>query len=191
MRQKKPTRPWFPGLKLKQEDRELLRRKARERLTERTWKRIRALQMLDEGYSLAATAAAIGSAVPSVRRVGERYLASGVEVALKDAKRPLRPRRLDTRQEAAIIAMVCGPAPEGRARWTIMLIVEESIKRGIVDEVGRETIRVLLKNHELKPWREKNVVRPTTGRALRGAHGRRTRHARATAGRGRASRRTR
>lgn len=71
--------------------------------------------------------------------------------------------------------------PEGRARWTIILIVEESIKRGIVDEVGRETIRVLLKNHELKPWREKNVVRPTAGRALRGADGRRTRHARATA----------
>ncbi|PCC67234.1 hypothetical protein NAEX_00237 [Nannocystis exedens] len=51
MRRKKP-RPRFPGLKLKDEDRELLRRKARERQTERTWKRIRMLQMLDEGKLL-------------------------------------------------------------------------------------------------------------------------------------------
>lgn len=122
----------------------------RGRLTKRTWKRIRALEMLDEGYTLAATAAAIGSAVPSVRRVGERYLTAGVEVALKDAKRPSPPRRLDARQEAAIVAMVCGPTPEGRARWTIRLIAEEAVKRRIVKEIGRETIRMLLKNHELK-----------------------------------------
>lgn len=51
--------------------------------------------------------------------------------------------------------MVCGPPPDGRARWTVRLIVEEVLKRGIVEAIGRETVRVLLKNHELKPWREK------------------------------------
>jgi hypothetical protein len=30
------------------------------------------------------------------------------------------------------------------------------MRRGIVKRVGRETIRVTLANHELKPWREKN-----------------------------------
>lgn len=188
MRAKKRPKPRFPGLRLKQEDREILRRMAKERLTERIWKRIRALQLLDEGCTLAATAAALGSAVPSVRRVGERYLASGVEVALKEGKRPIPPRKLDARQEAEIIAMVCGPAPEGRARWTIMLIVEQCIKRGIVKQVGRETIRVLLKNHALKPWREKNVVRSKVGRAIRRADGRRARHDGAAAGRDRAGR---
>lgn len=191
MAEKKPPKPRFPGLRLKQEDRERLRRMARERLTERTWKRIRTLQLLDDGYSLAATAAALGSAVPSVRRVGERYLASGVEVALKDAKRPIPPRKLDARQEAAIIAMVCGPVPEGRSRWTIMLIVQECRKRGIVKQIGRETIRVLLKNHELKPWREKNVVCPQAGRAVRGADGGRARHHGSAAERGRAGHRAR
>jgi hypothetical protein len=29
--------------------------------------------------------------------------------------------------------------------------------------VGRETIRILLQRHDLKPWREKNVVRGGTG----------------------------
>ena len=55
--------------------------------------------------------------------------------------------------------MVCSQPPEGRARWTIRLIVEEAIKRKLVRAVGRETIRILLQSHELKPWREKNVVR--------------------------------
>jgi hypothetical protein len=58
--------------------------------------------------------------------------------------------------------MVCGSAPEGQARWTVRLIAEEAVKRKLTPQVGRETIRVLLESHELKPWREKNVVRRGT-----------------------------
>ena len=36
---------------------------------------------------------------------------------------------------------------------------QEAVKRRLVPRVGRETIRVLLQSHDLKPWREKNVVR--------------------------------
>ena len=46
----------------------------------------------------------------------------------------------------------------GQARWTMRLIAEEAVKRKLVPQVGRETIRVLLSSHDLKPWREKNVV---------------------------------
>jgi hypothetical protein len=59
--------------------------------------------------------------------------------------------------------MVCWKPPEGRARWTVRLIVEEAVKRKLVPKAGRETIRVLLQSHDLKPWREKNVVRGRTG----------------------------
>ena len=55
--------------------------------------------------------------------------------------------------------MVCSDPPEGRARWTVRLVAEEAVKRRVVPRVGRETIRVLLLHHDLKPWREKNVVR--------------------------------
>ena len=54
--------------------------------------------------------------------------------------------------------MVCSDPPEGRARWTVRLIAEEVVKRKLVPKVGRETIRVLLLSHDVKPWREKNVV---------------------------------
>ena len=55
--------------------------------------------------------------------------------------------------------MVCGDPPEGRGRWTVRLITQEAIKRRLIDHIGRETIRLLLLHHDLKPWREKNVVR--------------------------------
>jgi hypothetical protein len=64
---------------------------------------------------------------------------------------------LDDGQKQRIIAMVCSDPPEGRARWTLRLVVEEAVQRRLVPRVGRETIRVLLLHHDLKPFREKNV----------------------------------
>lgn len=59
--------------------------------------------------------------------------------------------------------MICSAPPEGRARWTVRLLTEEVIKRKLVPRVGRETIRILLESHDLKPWRGKNVVRGRIG----------------------------
>src|SRR4051812_45994455 len=54
-----------------------------------------------------------------------------------------------------MFAMVCSNPPAGRARWTGRLVAEEAVKRKLVPKVGRETIRILLLPHDLKPWREK------------------------------------
>ena len=97
-----------------------------------------------------------------VSRVAQRYMARGLEAALSDEARPHPERRLDSTQEAALVAMVCGPPPAGRARWSVRMVAEHAVKRGIADEVGRETVRLTLVNHGLKPWREKNVVRPSS-----------------------------
>jgi hypothetical protein len=40
----------------------------------------------------------------------------------------------------------------------VRLLTQEVIKQKLVPKVGRETIRILLESHDLKPWREKNVV---------------------------------
>ena len=67
-----------------------------------------------------------------------------------------------TARNSAFIAMVCSDPPEGCARWTVRLVAEEAVKRRLIPRAGRETIRVLLLHHDLKPWREKNVVRGRT-----------------------------
>jgi hypothetical protein len=77
-------------------------------------------------------------------------------------QRPGAAEVLDSRQKQRIIAMVCSDPPEGQARWTVRLVAEEAVKRKLVPRVGRETIRILLLHHDLKPWRGKNVVRHPT-----------------------------
>jgi hypothetical protein len=159
-------RPRFPGIRLSATDREFLAAQTRDgrAVSVRTWRRIRILELLHAQWTLAAVAEAMGTFPREVRRVGWRYLEQGVQAALTDDPRPKPPKLLDMRQQAAIVAMVCGPPPTGYARWTVRVTTEESKRRGIVADVGRETIRQVLAHHELKPWRKKNVVRPDARR---------------------------
>ena len=122
---------------------------------------LRALALLQ--LAKGASAPRISSVVPltpqAIRKVGHRYLEGGLEPALYEKQRPGATAVLDDSQRQRIIAMVCSDPPEGRARWTVRLVAQEAVKRKLVPRVGRETIRILLLDHDLKPWREKNVVR--------------------------------
>jgi hypothetical protein len=88
--------------------------------------------------------------------VAKRYLTAGLDHALGEKPRSGANPRLDSTQRSALVALVSGPPPEGSARWSVRLLTEQAIKRGVVDKVGRETVRLVLAEHELKPWREKN-----------------------------------
>ena len=132
----------------------------------RTILRALALRQIDQGQSTPAVGANLGLSAKAVWQIGKRYLDGGLERALFDAARPGKSPALDPQQQQRIIAVVCSPPPEGRARWTVRLLTEEVIKRKLVPHVGRETIRVLLESHDLKPWREKNVVRGEVGRGV-------------------------
>jgi hypothetical protein len=86
----------------------------------------------------------------------------GLERALYEKDRPGAATLLDASQKQHIVATVFGGPPEGCARWTVRLVAEEALKRRLIPRAGRETIRVLLLHHDLKPWREKIVVRCRT-----------------------------
>src|ERR1700733_2045433 len=133
----------------------------------RVLRRASILRRPDGGQTVPQVAANVGVAAKTVRAVARRYEEEGLESALYENARPGKQRALDTGQRQRMIAMVCGPPPQGRARWNVRLIAEEAVKRKLVPHVGRETIRILLQSHELKPWREKNVVR---GRVDPGIH---------------------
>jgi transposase len=132
----------------------------------RTTLRALALRQMDQGLSTPAVGTNLGLSAKAVWQIGRRYIDGGLERALFDASRPGKAPALDRQQQQRIIAVVCSPPPEGRARWTVRLLTEEVIKRKLVPRVGRETIRVLLESHDLKPWREKNVVRREVGRGV-------------------------
>lgn len=144
-----------------------LKRKDRQQVAEmltkgresaRVLRRASILRQLDHGQKAAQVAANLGVASKTVRAIARRYEEEGLESALYEKSRPGKHRALDVGQSQRIIAMVCGPPPRGCARWSLRLIATEAVKRKLVAQVGRETIRILLQSHELKPWREKNVV---------------------------------
>ena len=116
------------------------------------------LSQLHQGRAFAEVAANVRLNPKSVREIGRRYVDSGLDRALYDKQRPGPEALLDQSQRQRIVAMVCSDPPEGYARWTLRLVVEEAVKRKLVPRVGRETIRILLQDHDLQPWREKNVV---------------------------------
>jgi transposase len=128
----------------------------------RTVLRALILHGLDEGRSASEVAVEVRLTAKAVREIGRRYEDGGLEQALYERPRPGAVPLLDASQQQRIIAMVCSQPPEGRARWTVRLVAEEAVKRRLVAQVGRETIRLLLLHHDLKPWREKNVVRGRT-----------------------------
>ncbi len=120
---------------------------------------LRALSLLHLAKGVAAPriAAMVPLTAQAIRNVDRRYQQGGLERALYEKQRPGAAEVLDDSQKQRLIAMVCGRPPEGRARWTVRLVAEEAVKRKLVPRVGRETIRILLLSHDLKPWREKNV----------------------------------
>jgi transposase len=121
-----------------------------------------ALLQLSGGDSAPVIARRLRLTPKTVRDIGKRYLEGGVDRALYERPRQGAKPILSPTERQRIIAMACSDAPEGRARWTVRLIAEQAIKRKLVPKVGRETIRILLESHDLKPWREKNVVRGRT-----------------------------
>ena len=121
-----------------------------------------ALSQLARGLSASRISSVIPLTPQAIRKVGHRYQQGGLERALYEKQRPGAAAVLDDGQKQRIIAMVCSDPPEGRARWTVRLVAQEAVKRGLVPRVGRETTRILLLDHDLKPRREKNVVRRGT-----------------------------
>lgn len=125
---------------------------ARERV------RARILLLSHAGWDRPSIAEATGSSTSTVGRVRRQYCQEGLAEALRERTRPGAPVKLTIAQEQEIAATVCTAPPAGFARWSVRLLTEEVIRRGICEPVSDERIRIVLRDHDLKPWREKNVV---------------------------------
>ena len=118
------------------------------------------LRMMHQGKTGPKAADAVGVMAKTARDIAHRYNEGGLELSLYDKPRPGQKRKLTSRERQQIIAMVCSAPPLGYSRWSIRLITEEVFKRKMVKErIGREMIRIILQEHDMKPWRKKNVVR--------------------------------
>jgi hypothetical protein len=93
------------------------------------------------------TAEAFRMRTNTVAEIRQRFVEGGLDRALerKEPDEPPRRRKLDGAGEARLIAMACGEAPEGRARWTLKLLAGQLVELAIVDGISPETVRQTLK----------------------------------------------
>lgn len=102
------------------------------------------------GWTNAQVAEALEVSVGNVHITRQSYVERGLEATL--ARKPRSgsaPRKLDGAQEARLIALACGPAPEGRARWTLRLLADKLVELEIVESIGKDSVRRTLKKTTL------------------------------------------
>ncbi len=92
------------------------------------------------------TAQVLGCSPLTVSTVRARAQERGAVAALTHKEQHKRKApKLDGRQEAHLVAVTCSAPPEGRARWSLVLLRERLIEMRVVEHIGLETIRQTLK----------------------------------------------
>lgn len=83
----------------------------------------------------------------TIAGVRQRLVEQGLEAALNRKKQtqPSRPRKIDGKAEARLIALRCGTPPQGRMRWTLTLLADRMVELRVVDSLSYETVRRTLK----------------------------------------------
>jgi transposase len=82
----------------------------------------------------------------TVQRVRQQFAAEGFDATLHRKKPTGRQyRKLDGNQEAQLVVLACSPAPEGHARWTMVLLADRLVEMNVVDSIDPATVWRTLK----------------------------------------------
>ena len=87
-------------------------------------------------------AQAFNVGVRSIESLRKRLVEEDLDAAL-DRRKQVRPsveKMFDGEKEARLIAIACGPKPQGRARWTLELLADRVVTLKIVDRCSRQTV---------------------------------------------------
>ena len=122
--------------------------------------RANALNLRSKNLTLAEVADFLEITSRTVFNIEQNYERFGLDRALNDDPRPGAPPEFDDRIKSQIVAMVCSDPPEGFDRWTLRLLREKAIKEDIIDSISHDTIRVILEEHDLKPWQQRSWCVP-------------------------------
>ena len=100
-----------------------------------------------EGWSDSRIAEALDTSVTNIERTRRQLVEEGFDAVLTRKYNPnsARPRIFDGAAEAKLIALTCGPAPTGYARWTLSLLEEKVVELKIVAKASDNTIGRTLK----------------------------------------------
>jgi len=126
-----------------------------KKLSLETKSRAKALICLDEladkPLSPADTARKCKLHRETVYGIRKQFVSDGLEAVVYRKKRitpPTEPK-VTGDVEAHIIAVACSSAPEGKSKWTLQMIADKIVLDGVVDSIGKETVRRTLKKRNI------------------------------------------
>jgi transposase len=94
----------------------------------------------------------LGIASTTVWRSKRLYAEQGLEAALGYAQAVrFKPRKLDGRGEARLIALACSEAPMGHAKWSLRMLADKLVELEVVSTISHETVRQTLKKTNCRP----------------------------------------
>ena len=147
------------GLTLDPRQRAQLAEAASKQKRVRTWRRIRAIELLAEGRSPEVVAAALGCARSSVYEWAKAWRERGLS-GLQEGSRSGRKRSLQGRAEVLLEELLQEGNPQSRgyrsSGWTVPLLKSELAKSGYV--VSERTVRRTLKRLGFRWKRPKYVL---------------------------------
>ena len=114
-------------------------------------KRAQALLLADENYTDEIIADRTGLSRRGLEQLRQRFVDEGFEVTLAGKPRGHRPKLLGGEDEARLVALACGPKPDGRARWTLRLLADTwtTLAYTDVETLSYATVRRTLKKTKL------------------------------------------
>ena len=145
------------AVQLSGEEREQLQRLVRAgKSSARVVARARILLKSDEGWAAPRVAEALDVALSTVYRIKQRFAGEGMAGVLWDRPQANRPRKLDERGEAHLIALACSEAPEGHEHWTLRLLAGKVVELGLAPSMSHEGVRKRLKKTPSSRGRRKS-----------------------------------
>ena len=100
-----------------------------------------------EGWSDSWIAQALDTSIPNIERTRRQLVEEGFDAVLARKTNPNSARRriFDGVAEAKLIALTCGPAPAGYAKWSLRLLERQVVELQIVESASDNTIGRTLK----------------------------------------------
>ena len=128
--------------------------------TARVTARARILLRSDDGWPAPQVAEGLDVALSTVYRVKQRFSEDGLAGVLKDRPQANRPRKLDDRGEANLIALACSPPPAGHDHWTLRLLAGKVVELGLAASMSHEGVRKPLKKTPSSRGRSRSGASP-------------------------------
>jgi len=141
--------------KLRAEDQDRIRVLIRTSKNAREINRAHCLNLRGKRWTVIEISEAMEFTPRTVIDICSIYQEHGLARALKDEPRSGRPHEIDSRIKSKLVAIVCSNPPEGFDRWTLDLLKGKLEGDKIVDSICKESIRLILQEHDLKPWQQK------------------------------------